>query len=236
MRFLFVLIVLFLLSCTQYSERSRLQKNADIVGSNMVGLATAGALTSAKLGAGSIMGVGVGVATAGVVSAIQNFALTRTEDSLLKLEKSVQFEYLSSLGQKLLLDYLDTKRRYHPSRDIFPASLIFKPDSTDLSGTGKALLTEIYNLNKDRFPWSRFGVIAYAAASSDNDFTRDLIIQQTKSIGNYLVSLGLNPRRITLLGAVTNRPLVPTPPELSPFYLNAIEFVPLDLITSDASG
>ncbi|MCS6961676.1 MAG: hypothetical protein NZT61_04140 [Deltaproteobacteria bacterium] len=210
---------------------------SDVFISRAVGLIPAGALTSLELGSGVVPGAAVGLLTSGFLSAIEAFSLSRSDESLLQLEAKTSFAVRSAVGQRVILEYLETKKKFHPNRDIFPAKFFFESDSSRLSETGRALLTEIYNLNKDRFPWSRFGIISYVASSvSENDYTQYVIVSQTKAIGNYLVQLGLNPRRITLLGAVITRPLIETDPEIQKEYLNCIEFVPLDLLNVPQSG
>lgn len=232
---LIAFLILVLTSCSP--RYTNLDKQSDLFVSQALGLGASGAITAIKLGNPAAIGAGVGLATAGLLSSIQSFAVARVEESLLKLESDAHFLLRSAVGQQILVSYLDIKRQYHPNRDIFPASLFFHPDSTTLTFEGQSLLTEIYNLNKDRAPWSRFGVISYVTTSDkNNEYSNDLVVRQTKEIGNYLLKLGLNPRRITLLGAFTNRPIVNVPPEIQSEYFNCIEFVPLDLVISEQNG
>lgn len=213
-----------------------MDRQSDAFVSQAIGMGASGAITAIKLGNPAAIGVGVGVASAGLLSAIQSYAVSRVDESLLKLESDVAFLLKSAVGQQIIVSFLDVKQKYHPNRDIFPASVFFNPDSTTLSFEGQSLLTEIYNLNKNRAPWSRFGIISYVTTSDkNNEFSNDLVIRQTKEIGNYLLRLGLNPRRITLLGAFTDRPIVNAPPEIQSEYFNCIEFVPLDLIVGEDS-
>ena len=91
-------------------------------------------------------------------------------------------------------------------------------------------MAEISDLNKDRLSWSRFGVIVYTySLEPRNSYSQNLVASQAKAIGNYLVYSGINPRRISLLGAIINKPLIDAPAEVQAHYFNAVEFLPLDL-------
>ncbi len=234
---IFLSITVGILGCS--SNMRQAERHSEILASNTVSLAGGGALAGAKLGVGALPGAGVGLASAALISAIQSFVINRTDDSLLRLENSLKTAKYSSTGQQLLLSYWEIRNKYFPSRDIFPAEFFFEVDSTNLSSLGKGLLQEIYLLNKDRFPWSRFGIISYVTTTDDrNNFSKDLAVKQVRVIGSYLISLGLNPRRVSASASLTDRPLVQTnDPNIDKMFFNAIEFVPLDLVISeDVSG
>jgi len=219
-------------SCSRLSDgkSSVFEKHGDLFVSSAASLASSGALLSLKTGSGILPGVLVGSAASGLLSLVHTESLRRAEENLLNLEFQTNKAYLSVLGQQALADHMTRRKLYHPARDIFPASLFFEKDTTTLSQTGKGILMEISALNKGRLVWSRFGIIVYVHSKDPkNSYSQHLAASQAKAIGSFLVQLGVNPRRVSLLGAIIDRPLIDAPAETQELYYNAVEFLPIDL-------
>jgi outer membrane protein OmpA-like peptidoglycan-associated protein len=188
--------------------------------------AISGAVTGFQVGAGTGPGAALGLGVGAVAGGFRGMMQDRLEDELLLLQSDIREARSVAYAQKMLEEQSRRRAELHPGRDIFPSDLFFRGDEVQLSPEGKAILGEIYKLNKNRLPWSRFGVVSYVQSNDPNaSYPNYLNRRRSRAIGDYLVSLGLEPRRITAQSVILDEPLI----HGNRRYSQAIEFLPRDL-------
>lgn len=191
-----------------------------------VGGAVTGFQVGSGTGAGAFVGAGIGAVTGGFRGLMQD----RLEEELLRLQVDAAQARGDAFAQRVLQEQWRRRKELHPGRDIFPADIFFHADSVTLSPEGRAVLKEIYTLNKNRLPWSRFGILSYVQSSDPNSqYAKHITSRRARAIGDYLVHLGLEPRRISARSAVIPGPLVLANSGRGDRYSQAVEFIPRDL-------
>lgn len=191
-----------------------------------VGGAVTGLQVGSGTGPGAFVGAGIGAITGGFRGLMQD----RLEEELLRLQVDAAEARGDAFAQRILQEQWRRRKELHPGRDIFPADIFFTSDSVKLSPEGRAVLNEIYTLNKNRLPWSRFGILSYVQASDPNSqYARHLTSRRARAIGDYLIQLGLEPRRVSARSAVIPGPLVLSDKGRGDRYSQAVEFIPRDL-------
>jgi len=187
--------------------------------------AVVGFQVGSSTGPGAIVGAGFGA----LAGAIQGHSQDAIEHALILVSEEIQKSKEEAFAQEILRVQLKRRSALFPSRDIFPADTFFRTDERKLSPEGKAVLRVIYRLNKNRMPWSRFGIASYILSNNpDSPYARHLSRKRGRAIGDYLVSLGIEPRRLSIVSAIRSEPLVRGSKEDERFG-HAIEFFPKDL-------
>lgn len=188
--------------------------------------AISGAVTGFQVGAGTGPGAAIGAGVGAIAGGFRGMMQDRLEEELLVLQSEIREARKVAFAQKILEEQVRTRAELHPGRDIFPSDIFFRSDEVELSPEGKAVLGEIYRLNKNRLPWSRFGVVSYVQSNDPKaSYPNYLNRRRSRAIGDYLVSIGLEPRRISAQGIIINEPLIYG----NRRYSQAIEFIPKDL-------
>jgi len=191
--------------------------------------AGAGAVTGFQLGAGTgpgaAVGAGVGALAGGVRGAIQDVQ----EDEELRLAHTIQQAERRSTAQHLIAEYYNKRIQWHPGRDLYPADVFFEEDRVVLSDDGKAVIDEFGMMNKERFPWSRFGVVVYVKSNQkDSSYAKYVAEHRALEIANRLIKAGLEPRRVEAHGKIVTEEVFRDPDEIGQRYAQAVEFIPLD--------
>lgn len=191
--------------------------------------ALTGAVTGFQVGSSTGAGALVGAGFGALAGAVQGHSQDALEHALILISNEIQKTKEEAFAEEVLAMQLRRRNALFPSRDIFPADIFFRSDERQLSPEGKAVLRVIYRLNKDRLPWSRFGIASYILSNSpDSSYARHLSRKRGRAIGDYLVSLGMEPRRLSIVSAIRTEPLVKGSPEDERFG-HAIEFFPKDI-------
>ncbi len=188
--------------------------------------AISGAVTGFQVGAGTGPGAAIGLGVGAIAGGFRGMMQDRLEEELLLLQSDIKEARASAYAQRILEEQLRRRAALHPGRDIFPSDLFFRSDDVELSPEGRAVLGEIYRLNKNRVPWSRFGIVSYVQSNDPKaSYPNYLNRRRSRAIGDYLVALGLEPRRISAQGIILDIPLI----EGHRRYAQSIEFIPRDL-------
>jgi outer membrane protein OmpA-like peptidoglycan-associated protein len=191
--------------------------------------AGAGAVTGFQLGAGAGPGALVGAGVGAVAGGVRGFIHDDQEERDADLKAETQKAEARAAAQALIASYYDKRVRLHPTRDIFPADLFFLGDSVSLCPSGRAVLDEIFLLNKERFPWSRFGVAVYSRSQDDRSlYAKHLSERRALAISNHLIHSGIEPRRIEAHAVVVPEIIFVDPADVPDRYAQAVEFIPLD--------
>lgn len=191
--------------------------------------AGAGAVTGAQVTAATGPGVLVGAGLGAVAGGVRGALLDTQEEEQLRLQAEIEYQRDRARAHQILHDHYVKRLEMHPTRDIYPADLFFFGDDVKLMDSAIPLVEEIANLNKERLPYSRFAVIAYAkAVNEDSTYAQFLAERRSKAITNELVRFGLEPRRIESRGVVINVPLLIDPDDDYFRYGQAIELLPID--------
>lgn len=188
--------------------------------------AISGAVTGFQVGAGTGPGAAIGAGVGAIAGGFRGMMQDRLEEELLLLQSDIRGARATAYAQRILEEQSRRRVELHPGRDIFPSDLFFRSDEVELSPEGKAVLGEIYRLNKNRVPWSRFGIVSYVQSNDPKaSYPNYLNRRRSRAIGDYLVRLGLEPRRISAQGIILDISLI----EGNRRYAQAIEFIPRDL-------
>jgi len=110
---------------------------------------------------------------------------------------------------------------------VLPQLLLFEPDSYELTPRARAFLTQVARIIKDRrYPVSIYGHTDDAPPPhpevSDN---WDISARRALAVLRYLVSQGVDPRRLAAFGLAGNQPLVPNDSPEHRHQNNRVELV-----------
>ena len=220
---------MFLLSCAGPTPGPDKQFAGGLQGA--VTGAGSGAITGFQVGSGTGPGAVLGAGIGAVAGGLQGMTQDSREENLLNLSAASRSERELARVQEVLQDHFRRRMELHPTRDIFPADLFFFGDQSVLRADAKALVDEIARMNKERFPWSRMGVISYQrAAGEGNEFARRLAQKRARQIADRMVRAGLGARRISAQAVLIEAPLVLDPLDRADRYNQAIEFAVLDRV------
>ena len=191
--------------------------------------AGAGAVTgfqvSAAAGPGAAIGAGMGALAGGV----EGLAQDRAEDRLIELSAQTKKEREKSYAQEMLTEHFKKRAELHPSRDIYPADWFFCGDEVKLRAEADEIVRELANLHKQHRSWSRLVVAAYVkSVDAESTFARHLAESRSRTLVNYLVRAGLEPRRLQTRAVIIQQPLVIDPYDRADRYNQAIEIIALD--------
>jgi outer membrane protein OmpA-like peptidoglycan-associated protein len=235
LRFILLLIALFAsTACTKKQmclTKKCIGKEGAITGkvSGAVLGAGSGAITGFQLGSGSGPGAAVGAGLGALAGGIRGVVHDRNVTNLEKGEEELEREKLRAQAQSAIADLMSYRLSSHPSREIYPADLFFAEDSSKLKPLGKALVSEIYLINKNRLPWSRLGVVSYVKSTNKkSSYSNHLAEKRALAIANELVRSGIEPRRVIASGVVGKDFLIKDANLSQGRYGQAIEIVPLD--------
>jgi len=199
---------------------------------------TVGAMEGA--GAGAVMGFQMGVATGpgaaigagfgAAAGAIHGAMRDSTEELEIETSKALALESRRSHAQQILADHYRRRMAVHPSRDIYPADLFFDGDSANVCVRGAGVLEEIARLNKQRLPYSRLIVAAYAKSvgGEDSSYIQHLTDKRSRAVVNQLIKAGIEPRRLETRSVIMDAPLVIDPQSDPTRFNQAIELIPID--------
>jgi outer membrane protein OmpA-like peptidoglycan-associated protein len=191
-------------------------------------------------GAGAVMGFQMGVATGpgaaigagfgAAAGAIQGALRDSTEELEMETSKTLALESRRSVAQQLLTDHYRRRMAIHPSRDIYPADLFFDGDSARVSPRGAGVLEEVARLNKQRLPYSRLIVAAYAKSvgGEESSYIQHLTDRRSRAVVNQLIKAGIEPRRLETRSVIIDGPLVIDPQSDPTRFNQAIEIIPID--------
>lgn len=191
--------------------------------------AGAGAITGFQLGGVTGPGAAIGAGVGAVAGAVQGAFLDDLEDRQRLVSANALMESERTLAFSKLQEHYARRMRLFPSRDIFPGDVFFAEDSTSICPAAMPLLKEFAALQKNYHPWSRLGVTTYVvAAKKDSEYAQHLAEERARSLGNFLVRYGIEPRRIEARGLIVNSPVVVDPQDHPLRYAQAVEFSSLD--------
>jgi outer membrane protein OmpA-like peptidoglycan-associated protein len=230
-----LVIALCFCSCSRKKmclKKECLNKNEGLASGNLSGAvmgAGSGAITGFQLGSGTgpgvAVGAGLGAVAGGVRGIVHDINISEIEQTKAKLRD----EKIRAEAQAVIASHMAYRLDAHPSREIYPADLFFSEDSDKLKPLGKALVGEIYLINKNRLPWSRFGVISYVKSSDmKSSYSKTLAEKRALAIANELVRSGIEPRRIAASAVVTKDFLIKDDNIYPGRYGQAVEFLPID--------
>jgi outer membrane protein OmpA-like peptidoglycan-associated protein len=117
----------------------------------------------------------------------------------------------------------------HPTRDIFPADIFFRGDSTKVCPSGVQIIKEIAKLNEFRLPYSRLIVAVYVKATdAESPYAQHLTDQRSRAIVDQLVRAGVEPRRLQTRAVIVDAPILIDPLDDPTRYNQAVEIIPVD--------
>jgi outer membrane protein OmpA-like peptidoglycan-associated protein len=161
----------------------------------------------------------------GVRGAVQD----AQEEEELRLARVVKQAERRSMAQHVIAEFYNKRLQWHPGRDLYPADVFFEEDKIVLSDNGKAVVDEFGIMNKERFPWSRFGVVVYVKSNQkDSSYAKYIADHRALGIANRLIRAGLEPRRVEAHGVAVSQEVFRDPDEIGQRYAQAVEFIPLD--------
>jgi outer membrane protein OmpA-like peptidoglycan-associated protein len=177
-------------------------------------------------GPGAAIGAGFGAAAGAIHGAIKD----SNEDVAFETARRLNAEARRSNAQQLLAQHYKRRMAVHPSRDIYPADLFFNGDSASVCPRGASVLEEVARLNKERLPYSRLVVAAYAKSveGEESSYLQHLTDKRSRAIVNQLIKAGIEPRRLETRSVIMNGPLVIDPDSDPTRFNQAIEIIPVD--------
>ena len=188
-----------------------------------------GAMTGFQLGGVTGPGAAIGAGFGAAVGAVQGAGQDQIEDQMFDLADATQRERATSVAQEILADHYARRLELHPTRDIFPADIFFRSDTSAIRPSGRYVLDEIARMNKERLTWSRLVIASYVKAHDpQSSFALDLAQRRSKEIVNQLVHAGLEPRRLEARGLVISEPVLLDPNDDPLRYSQAVEIIPVD--------
>ncbi|MCI5064425.1 hypothetical protein MRY87_01725 [bacterium] len=203
----------------------------------LLGAATgagAGAVTGAQIASTTGPGVAIGAGFGALVGGLRGMVQDRFEDELVRLSRSIRRERGRAFAQEFLADHYERRAELHPARDIFPADVFFRDDEVRLRPTARPLLEEILRIHRERFGWSRYSLKVYVrSADPESSYARYLAERRAEALGDELVQLGVEPRRIAAEGVIMEGPLLVDPLDHPLRYSVAVEFSPYDLYLTE---
>lgn len=221
------LVLLCLAGCTVPQRGADKEASGSLVGA-LTG-AGAGAVTGFQIGAGTGPGAAVGAGFGALAGGVRGAVQDAQEDEELRLARTIKQAEQRGAAQHILGEYYNKRIQWHPSRDLYPADVFFEEDKTVLSDNGKAVVDELGIMNKERFPWSRFGVIVYVKSKrKDSSYAKHIADHRALEIANRLIRAGIEPRRVEAHGQIVSEEVFRDPDEVGQRYAQAVEFIPLD--------
>jgi outer membrane protein OmpA-like peptidoglycan-associated protein len=191
--------------------------------------AGAGAVTGFQVGAGAGPGAAVGAGLGAIVGAIRGISQDNIEENDIRIAHQVQDQRKIGLAQEALADHYKRRMELHPTRDIFPADLFFRGDSTKVCSSGVQILREIAKMNEFRLPYSRLIVAVYIKATDpESPYAVHLSEQRSRALVDQLVRAGVEPRRLQTRAVVVDAPLLIDPLDDPSRYNQAVEIIPAD--------
>jgi outer membrane protein OmpA-like peptidoglycan-associated protein len=201
-------------------------------GGRLVGALTgagAGAVTGFQLGVGTGPGAAVGAGFGALAGGMRGAVQDAQEEEELRLAQAVKLAEKRSMAQHVIAEFYSKRLQWHPGRDLYPADVFFNEDKIALSARGKAVIDEFGIMNKERFPWSRFGVVVYVKSKEKKSgYAKYIAEHRALEITNRLIRSGIEPRRVESHGMIVSEEVFRDPDEIGQRYAQAVEFIPLD--------
>jgi outer membrane protein OmpA-like peptidoglycan-associated protein len=192
--------------------------------------AGAGAVMGFQMGAATGPGAAIGAGFGAAAGAIQGVLRDSTEELEMETSKTLALEARRSTAQRILAEHYRRRMAIHPSRDIYPADMFFTGDSANVCARGASVLEEVARLNKQRLPYSRLIVAAYAKSNGgeDSSYIQHLTDKRSRAVVNQLIKAGIEPRRLETRSVIMDAPLVIDPQSDPTRFNQAIEIIPID--------
>ena len=191
--------------------------------------AGAGAVTGFQTGAGTGPGAVVGAGIGAVAGAMQGLVKDQLEDHMLNMAAATREEREIAVAHEILADHYRRRMELHPTRDIYPAEFFFCGDSFRLKPSAKGLVSEIVQLNRERYAWSRLVIATYVKSNDPQSvFAHHLAERRARELGDQFVRAGMDPRRIETRALVVDQPVLIDPVDAPERYSQAVELIPAD--------
>ena len=222
-----LLICLVLFGCSVPRKGPDKEASSRFVGA-LTGAGT-GAVTGFQLGVGSGPGAAVGAGFGAIAGGVRGAIQDAQEAEEFRLARAVKAAERRSMAQHTIAEFYNKRLEWHPTRDLYPADVFFDEDHINLSEEGEAIVDEFGKLNRERFPWSRFGVVVYVKSHDPKaSYAKYIAEHRALAVTNRLIRAGLEPRRVEAHGAIVPEEVFRNPDEVGQRYAQAVEFVPLD--------
>lgn len=180
---------------------------------------------TAATGPGALIGAGAGA----VIGMLKGIGVDFLEEDDIRRKREQKILTETSWAQGVLAEHYERRLELHPNRDIFPADVFFESDSVEVRDESRLLLWHLAKLTKNRMPWSRIIVTAYATTSQPgNTYSQFLTEERAKEIATYLVRGGLQAKRVSYRAVTLQNPILIDPDDSASRYRQAIEIIPLD--------
>jgi outer membrane protein OmpA-like peptidoglycan-associated protein len=192
--------------------------------------AGAGAITGAQFtvatGPGAAIGAGFGAVMGGIHGAMRD----ELEETQMRIVRRTEVEKRRIAAQETLSAHYQRRMEMHPTRDIYPADIFFRGDSSKMCPSGVGIVREMAALNRFRLPYSRLVVVAYAksAGTEDTTYVQHLTDRRSREFLNQLVKAGVEPRRLETRSVIVDAPVLLDPKDDPTRYNQAIEIIPID--------
>ena len=191
--------------------------------------AGAGAVIGAQVAAAAGPGAAVGAGLGAVAGGIEGFLDDQQEEVALQIQHDTAVERQRALAHEIIRDHFKKRLELHPTRDIFPADIFFYGDESKLKPSATMLVRELGRLNKERLPWSRLVVVAYAMAQDGkSEYAQGLADRRAREICDHMTHYGIEPRRLAARGVVLPEPILIDPSDRPERYAQAVELIAVD--------
>lgn len=191
--------------------------------------AGAGMMVGAQVGAGTGPGAAIGAGFGAIAGAIQGMVKDSVEETDMKNEAAIKAAKSRVVAQDVLAQHYEQRMQMHPGRDIYPADIFFKGDSSKMCPSGVAVVKEIARLHEFRLPYSRIIVASYAKSSApESAYVQHLTERRSREFVNQMVRAGVEPRRLETRAVVVDAPVLIDPRDNPTRYNQAIEIIAVD--------
>jgi outer membrane protein OmpA-like peptidoglycan-associated protein len=192
--------------------------------------AGAGAITGAQFTAATGPGAAIGAGFGAVMGGIHGAMRDELEETQMKIGRRTEAEKRRIVAQETLTTHYQRRMEMHPTRDIYPADIFFRGDSSKMCPSGVGIVREMAALNRFRLPYSRLVVVAYAKSTGieDTTYVQYLTDRRSREFVNQLVKAGVEPRRLETRSVIVDAPVLLDPKDDPTRYNQAIEIIPID--------
>ena len=192
--------------------------------------AGAGAITGAQFTAATGPGAAIGAGFGAVMGGIHGAMRDELEDTQMRIGRRTAAEKRRIVAQETLTTHYQRRMEMHPTRDIYPAVIFFRGDSSKMCPSGVGIVREMAALNRFRLPYSRLVVVAYAKSTGieDTTYVQHLTDRRSREFVNQLVKAGVEPRRLETRSVIVEAPVLLDPKDDPTRYNQAIEIIPID--------
>ena len=192
--------------------------------------AGAGAITGAQFTAATGPGAAIGAGFGAVMGGIHGAMRDELEDTQMRIGRRTAAEKRRIIAQETLTTHYQRRMEMHPTRDIYPADIFFRGDSSKMCPSGVGIVREMAALNRFRLPYSRLVVVAYAKSTGieETTYVQHLTDRRSREFVNQLVKAGVEPRRLETRSVIVDAPVLLDPKDDPTRYNQAIEIIPID--------